>query len=528
MYMAFRTFIIVGILFIIHSCAQVVPLTGGIKDEIAPKPIEEKMIPINGSTNFHGSEIKIPFSEYIKLEKPTETMVLIPPHAKLTAKVKGKSVYINWSDSLQQNTTYSIYLNGTVKDITEGNDSLMQLVFSTGNEIDSLGYKVKVIDAFTNQPISNCFVGLYNGKTDSIIPTYFVKTDPTGLAKFTYLKEGSYTILAFEDKNKDMFLQLDERLAFNNEKINLNADLVDSNSVLVDSIPLRLYAPKQKQRLKSLTYKAPGMFVVGANYSLKSTKFRVNNQPLDEKSIEFIKEDSLSFLYNLGDSSVVEFVATSATSDTISVRFTKKEKEGKLTYKTNLLTDNLYPIDTLTFSFTDEIKEINKALFQLENKEDSTQITIENIIFSNNKLKIIFKKGKLKTTELTLLPSAIITFNSTVKDTIKQKVILKTERDFGSIKLDASDYSEAIIVEVMNDGKIERSFSIQDKKVVLIEQLLPGDYTFRVTIDENKNGKWDTGNREKEIYPEIIYTYSEITKVRANWEVELKLTPKLD
>ncbi len=526
--MAFRSFIIVGILFLIHSCAQITPLTGGIEDDIAPKPIEDKMNPPNGTTNFHGSEIKIPFDEYIKLEKPEETMILIPPHAKLAAKVKGKTVFIHISDTLQENTTYSIYLNGTIKDFTEGNDSLMQLVFSTGNLIDSLGYSVKVIDAFSNQPIANCLVGLYEGEMDSIRPTYFVKTDPKGIAKFTYLKEGKYSILAFEDKNKDMLLQLDERLAFKNEKIDLSTNFVDSNSVLADSIPLRLFVPEQKNKLKSLTYKAPGMFVVGANYSLKTAKFSVNNHSLDEKNVEFIKEDSLTFLYSLGDSSLIEFVATTTFSDTISEKFTKKEKEGKLTYKTNLLTDNLYPSDTLTFSFTDEIKEINSSLFQLENKEDSTQIPIENSSFSNNKLRIIFKKGKLKTTELILLPNSITTLNTSLKDTIKQKINLKTDRDFGSIKLDASEYTEPIVVEVLNGGIVERSILFHDKKTVLIEQLLPGDYLFRVIIDQNKNGKWDTGNRGKEIFPEMIYTFSEITKVRANWEVDLKLTPKLD
>jgi hypothetical protein len=48
----------------------------------------------------------------------------------------------------------------------------------------------------------------------------------------------------------------------------------------------------------------------------------------------------------------------------------------------------------------------------------------------------------------------------------------------------------------------------------------------RVIIDANKNGKWDSGNYEKGILPENIYTFSEVTKVRANWEIDLKLTNK--
>jgi len=45
-------------------------------------------------------------------------------------------------------------------------------------------------------------------------------------------------------------------------------------------------------------------------------------------------------------------------------------------------------------------------------------------------------------------------------------------------------------------------------------------------IQENKNEKWDTGDFLTEKYPEVLHTFSEVTKVRANWEIELKLSKK--
>ena len=157
--MAFRISII--FLLLLTSCAQVTSLTGGERDRIAPQPIEKRMNPQNGATNFVGSTITIPFSEYVKLNNPIETIVMIPPNAKPKATLRKKTLTLTWEDTLQDNTTYSIYLNETVQDITESNDSLMVFVFSTGDFIDSLKYNVKIVDAFTNQPISSCFVGLY-------------------------------------------------------------------------------------------------------------------------------------------------------------------------------------------------------------------------------------------------------------------------------------------------------------------------------------------------------------------------------
>ena len=525
--MAFRTLLVIGILFLIHSCAQVSSLTGGPKDTVAPKPNHDKMIPENGTTNFFGNEIKIPFNEFIKLEKPTETIIMVPPHAKPTAKIDRKTVYIHWTDTLKSNTTYSLYLNRTVKDITEGNDSLMQIVFSTGNYIDSLAYQVKVIDAFTNEPIKNCLVGLYEGKTDSIRPTYFVNTSELGIAKFNYLKEGNYTILAFQDKNKDMLLQADERMAFSPSKVELSAGKMDTNKVFADSIPLRLFSQKLKPRIRSFKYKAPGMYLVGATTSIKDAEFKVNNSLLTPKDFQLISDDSLSFFYSLGDSSTLEFIASSPTFiDTASLRLTKKEKEGKLTFVNNLIDNVLHPLDSLSFIFTDAITEINLANFHLINKLDSSTILINKVDFNKNKLTVLFDKKKIKSAELTILPFAIKTLNSTIKDSIKLKFDLKDDKDFGTVKLDASEYLDPIVVEVLSAGKVIRTLSLYETKNSLIEHLLPNDYTFRIIMDANKNGKWDSGDFEKGILPESIYTFSEITKVRANWEIDLKLTNK--
>jgi uncharacterized protein (DUF2141 family) len=526
--MAFRAFIIIGVLFLIQSCAQVGELSGGMKDEIAPIPNQEKMNPANGSTNFLGSTITIPFLEFIKLNQPSETMIMVPPHAKPVAKLKGKVVTVSWPESLHENTTYSVYFNGTFKDITEGNDSLMQFVFSTGNFIDSLKYQVKVIDAFTNQPIGNCLVGLYEGKTDSVRPTYFVKTSTDGIAKLKNLKEGNYTVLAFVDQNKDMLLQADERLAFRKEVISVVPAMLDSNSMLNDTVPLRLYSPPLKPNLRSISFKAPSQFFVGSTYPIQFSELSVNEKLLDKNTVEFYAADSLSFIYNLGDSADVSFSTLSDVFiDTISLHLLKREKEGKLSFSHNLKDNLMLPKDTLMFSFSDMISSIDSAKFQLFNMEDTTIVPINQLVFSKNKVSVLFKKDKLKSLKLLVAPNSVKTISSIYKDSLIIPFELKSDRDFGTLKLDVSEYKEAIVVEVLFGGKVVRTLSLSDKKSILLDYLNPGDYTFRIINDANKNGKWDIGDRNRGTLPEFVYYFSEVTKVRANWDIDLKLTPKL-
>ena len=522
MFMAFRIFIA---LLLLTSCAQVTSLTGGERDRIAPSPIENKVNPQNGSTNFIASKITIPFNEYIKLNNPLETIVMIPPHAKPKATLNKKTVTLTWEDTLENNTTYSIYLNETVQDITESNDSLMVFVFSTGDYIDSLSYQVKVVDAFTSQPIDGCFVGLYEGEMDSIRPTYFVKTNKQGEAMFSYLKAGDYNILAFLDLNKDMLLQANEKVAFKKEKVNLSLDKLDSNNVFMDSIPMRLFQRKAKPNIRTFNYTAPSLFTIGSTVSLRNRNFFIDGNEVTE-NIHFYSEDSLAIIYPVSDSSKMELVVQSEDfTDTTTIRLTKSEKSRNLNVWTNLKENVLNLSDTLTFLCSDNTKAIDTALISFINMDDSTEIDYTTIIQSNY-VQFILDRDSLTSFQIRLKPLAILTENSSLSSEITKTITVKKEKDYGVLKLDISDYEEPIILEMLFNNAVFKRFHLKEEKSLTINELNPGNYTFRIILDENENGKWDTGDFENQIFPEVIHTFSEITNIRANWDVDVELTRK--
>ena len=75
--MSIRFGIVLSIALLLGACAQVEPLSGGEQDRIAPKPNMEKMSPPNGSTNYSGNQISIPFDEFIRLNNPGENIIVI-------------------------------------------------------------------------------------------------------------------------------------------------------------------------------------------------------------------------------------------------------------------------------------------------------------------------------------------------------------------------------------------------------------------------------------------------------------------
>jgi hypothetical protein len=58
------------------------------------------------------------------------------------------------------------------------------------------------------------------------------------------------------------------------------------------------------------------------------------------------------------------------------------------------------------------------------------------------------------------------------------------------------------------------------EKGTVFQYLKPGDYYVRMFVDENGNGKWDTGNLAKRRQPEEVFYYPKKLTLMANWEFE--------
>jgi len=512
--------IILGIFFLV-SCAQVQSLTGGDKDKIAPKPIEKRVTPANQTTLFIGNSIRIPFDEFVKLNNPTETIVMIPPHAKIKAKLDKKTLLLTWQDTLQENTTYTIYLNQTIKDITEGNDSLMTYVFSTGTELDSLNYQVKVIDAYTNQPKPKCLVGLYQGTTDSVLPTYFIETNATGIAEFKNLKSGDYSLLAFEDANKDLLYQIGEKVAFRDEKVTIGWNENDTLGMQIDTIPLRIFSNPKKPKLNKLNYKAPSYFSVGSTVSLKECSFFANGNPIE---VNRISDDSLSFIFPLIDTSSVQFIATSNDfTDTTFLRILPKEKAKKFTIELVDPNKEILPSQEIKFYSSDYINRVDSLKVAVINKDDSTNVPFK-INYNNNNLSISFDKTNIKNGQIKFKKDVILTASEQTNDSLNFDFVFKKEKELGIVNLNLKSYENtSIVVEVLSESKLIKTISVEENYRLVLAELKPGKYSFRVILDENKNGKWDTGDFKKGRQPEIIHTFSTPTDVRANWEIDVEL-----
>jgi hypothetical protein len=96
--------------------------------------------------------------------------------------------------------------------------------------------------------------------------------------------------------------------------------------------------------------------------------------------------------------------------------------------------------------------------------------------------------------------------------------------DNAVIRINGFENLKNPILQLSQGDKVKFSYPIQSA-LLTIKQLPLGEYTLTILLDNNNNGKWDTGafyGKQKR-QPEIVKWFSTPLNIRANWENEINL-----
>ena len=202
-----------------YACASTGMPDGGPYDETPPKFV--RATPEPNATNNKRKKISIEFDEYIKLDKPSEKVIISPPQKEAPeVKVSGHRVLVEFFDTLQENTTYTIDFGDAIVDNNEDNPlGNFAYAFSTGAHIDTMEVSGTVLNAENLEPVKGIQVGLHKNLEDSA----FVKlpfdrisrTDSRGHFTIRGVAPGKYRIYALMDGNQNyLFDSKTEAIAF--------------------------------------------------------------------------------------------------------------------------------------------------------------------------------------------------------------------------------------------------------------------------------------------------------------------------
>ncbi|WP_241274264.1 Ig-like domain-containing domain [Belliella calami] len=495
---------------------------GGDKDETPPKLLSIK--PINESTNIEPSTIELEFDEYIKIDNPNKQIIVTPRINKdemVVTAIKNK-VVIKLNQELEEKTTYVFNFQKSIQDITESNPAEnLKLVFSTGDEIDSLKFSGKVSYTFPPKEkfIKDVLIGLYekNDTTDVLTasPYYIAAADSAGNFEITNIKVGEYRAYAWFDSNNSLKAEeKSEPYAFYGDTLAINQDVSGINFMLskADISDLKINRSSTVgQNFDIVLSKYPTDIKIDQEDLGKKLYFRQN-----EKNIRFyhtdIKNDSIQAILSLKDS--VGFKLDTLIYLTFEESDRNKEK---LETTANSGTNFLKNIEA-EFSFNKPIVDINlDSLYVKYDSASTIQIQREWIYLkdSTNHTKISIDIPLIDT--LTNTTFTIYASDSTFKDveglyndkkieatykklnpeTLVTSLDVTVETEFRPLLIQLLDKSGKVIKEVLKENTNKHSFV----------DFEAGTYNLRVIFDENKNKRWDPSNMRQNRQAEKVFYY---------------------
>lgn len=526
--------LLIVIVFLFTACAQIVAPTGGPRDTTPPKIT--KVSPAANSLNFNqNSEIKITFNEFMELNNPNEkTMVSPPLKYAPTFKTEGKSLIVKLNDTLKPNTTYTLFFDNCIRDITESNSiSSFEYVFSTGSTIDSNFIKGSVIDALTLKPEKQVYVMLYKENIDSLPqtqkPFYVTKTNDQGDFVFSHISQGDFKIFTLTDKNSNLiFDQFTERIGFANATVSSKTDELAKLSMFSQA--------DTSQKILRAVISAKGKICISFKKEIVNLNISMENGSFNNRFITEISSNrDTVYLYDkyfLPDT-VTLFISDQNMVDTLTISPSLEKKTSRkigldIATKISLSIINERELfDTLKITSSFPIKSFNKERISLFKIGKDTTIVPFSIIGNDsyNKIySIVFEKKELDTYMLRVLDSTFLGYNNLSNDTTISSFTILSENDYGNLQLLLDNKKNSpLIIQLLNEkGTVLYQQFDETSSKISWKNLSPGNYQVRAIVDENRNKKWDSGNYFTKKQPERILFFANPIQIRAKWDIEEK------
>lgn len=530
----------------IASCAQISNPSGGAKDIEAPFVYDTASYPLNFSTNFDSKTIELPFNEFIRLNDPSNQIVVSPPLEETpTYRIKGKKLIIDLgTNELLPNTTYTFNFGEAISDITENNKSKnLRYVVSTGTFIDSMICFGNVRNAFDLSPAKDVLVMLYADTADSIPlqqkPLYFSKTDESGVYSISYIKAGNYKVFALMDGNTNYLYDLPtEGVAFMDELHTPSP--ADSTLEALDFT--LFFEDNAQQYIKTQAFTEPGNLLFVLNKPDETSQVNVLNPGLTNPwatSKRGLNGDSLSFWLPLDrpvDTLLLEVRVDTGAIDTVEIpikrpepdKGKKKKKPLTLQAQQNMRTNfDLFKHIQLNFNYP--IDSVNQQFITL--LRDSIETPFEVVRQDSEQRVVGFKVDwePESNYKFVALPGAFKDIYGLQNDTLTRAFTTQKEHFYGIFNLDLSlpQTGHDFVLQFYDDkGVMLNEQIVKSTGKVQYINLHPGKYSLKLIYDENNNGKWDTGKYLEHTQPEKVIFFSDQIEIRSNWDLDLKWVVK--
>lgn len=176
---------------------------------------------------------------------------------------------------------------------------------------------------------------------------------------------------------------------------------------------------------------------------------------------------------------------------------------------------------TLFFSFDEPLASLDTLGIHLSKKVDTLWMPIDYVLRSDRNIKRynLYAEWRPKETYLIEIDSA--TFKGLyggVSNKFSQEMTFRSLEEYAVLYLDIAGTGDDAYVQLLNKSGTVVQTERTQKNQCAFYFVKPGMYYLRLFVDENDNGKWDTGEFEKGKQPEKVYYYDRALELRALFE----------
>ena len=526
-----KYFLLFLIVVSIIKCAKKSTPTGGLKDTLPPLMINAS--PKMNTVFFDKEKITITFDEFIILKDLNKQLIISPPLEPDQYNVKpqgtvSKKIQIQLLDSLVEGTTYTFNFGESIEDNNEGNPlPFFRYAFSTGPIIDSLEIRGEITDAFDRITEPYTSIHLYpvdSTYNDSTIflekPFYATSTLDSVIYNFKNLRPDTYEIVAIKDVGGNyLFDQNVDKIGFLENPITLPGDSI-INFKIFKEIPNLFWGRPffiNSSQIGFGYYGEPNISAIKVKSKVpRNFRYLINRDR---------EADTLNFWFRGDKVDSLKFGIEE--KDTIRIFNIKFRKELRDSLEIFPISDGFIGLrDTFKIQSNLPLVKINLDLIEIVGL-DTIPVSFNAYLDKNyDMLSLFYDWLPNDNYKIKLWPNALIDFWGNTHDTLYYGIKTKPISDYGNIFLQVlRQDKDPFILELVNlKGETLRRYdSSNEFDLYEFKYLLPGDYLFRYTKDQNGNKKWDTGNYMKKIQPEMVYYSPDTIKLRANWDINQQM-----
>jgi uncharacterized protein (DUF2141 family) len=523
------------IFIVVFGCAKSVRPPGGPEDRTPPGVFATD--PPSGAVMVApDSRIIIEFSEPIDRNTAEKALFISPlPDPEPKIKVKSDAIIIIPRQNLLADKTYVVTIGTDLKDKHKVNlDQSVSIAFSTGPVIDSgfisgtvyrdgKGIPGVSLALFENRPDE---IGL---PVDSLIPDYFTQSGEGGSFEFGYLPDGTFFLIAFEDKNKNRRINPAREmvgLPFMSTKItgdDPSLTDIDIQMHLSESTILELRSVSViPDRLLKVKFTRP-LNRENAEKLIPQATLRTEDKTTTYEILEHTNLSRypatdfvvLTSPLKIGDSCNIAFdygLLNPQIEDSMRIlryAFSVPESEDQLppVLLETVPPDggtNIHPDSALSLRFSEilDIPGLANVFRLIKAEEESASVTFTkrgSFTFETgtrpgleygHQYRLLIDAPRISDRAGNLLSDSLIeiSFTTIGLDTLGQ---LSGEILF-SISEDAT-YPVVISIDPQEEG-VGKQITVPSGQTQFITDLLPGYYMVSAFLDRNRNGQFDYGS----------------------------------